>query len=243
MLILQYEKTIKDAGWTHNPGCDLYALIVNPNTGDAVDFSTGTPYSFDSFDGDNDRFGVTLEEDVIRTRVYNVSLSAGVEIEMPSTEQGEQYEIEFWCQSASGFNDRASDIFLGVERFPWDNDSGTRESQNIIQIRTNTENHTAFCAFSYDTLIERIGICCWLERNGEVVDDSVSCTVSITDSTGITIAEDLAIPIPSPRLSGEFFGEILTQPLNPDETYFAICKITDSSGNIHTSACSPVTWD
>lgn len=249
MLILRFANSL-NKGWDREVGQAVYALLHSLD-GDALDFSAGTATLL-PFDGDNDRFGLQLTEDTDRTNFFMAQLTSGSSYVLPDSAYGEPYSVEYWATlSLSGVRSRADDFLLEVVEFPWK--SGYNENPVLIDIvnRTNLipsepagSRYEAFVSFSYDSSNLRIGYMCWLEKDGELVTDAISCTLTMVDSSGVEVFTD-AVPaaVGADAIDGFFVGEQLTQELFADDNYSVTVEIIDGDSVAHKSASSPVTWD
>ena len=248
MLVFKYAHTISD-GWTRLAGQSIYA-ILHALDGKALDFSSSLATML-PFDGDHDRFGLDLTEDGLRTNFFRSLLASGVDYLLTDSLPGVPYSVEYWATAASGTKSRSTDSLLKVEEYPWADNSNI--DPVLFEIQSKTQNipdepaesrYEAMVAFVFDSTINRIGFSCWLEKDGQLQDDSTTCILTLVDSTGIEIFSTNVPAATGPNaIAGFFAGQVLAIALVPDEAYTARCDITDADGNVHSTGSAPVTWD
>lgn len=240
MLLLEYH----DLSVDHFSKGDgrIYAMLFNPFTGEALDFSTITPYELDDFDGDQERFSIILPLTENRSRHYSELLEAG-EFTLPDTDYGKYYTIEYWAEAVSGTQDRDDDYFLATERLMWS--SATRVESQLSEdqeqaIADRAAHYVGFCSAVYDTTNERVSFMAWLELNGALQTDAIRAVIEMTDVNGNTVA---SLTITTIESEGHFKGAQDGVTLSPDETYFLTATLRDAGGTDHKSGSGPVTWD
>lgn len=248
MLLLKYAHTISD-GWTRLAGQSVYAILHAFN-GKALDFSAPLATML-PFDGDHARFGIVLTEDPIRTGYFQIQQASGSDYLLTDSEPGIPYTVEYWATASSGTRNRSTDSLLKIEEFPWAGNTNVDPLLNDISLQTAKipdepaeSRYEALTAFVFDSTNLRIGFSCWLEKDGQIQSDAVSCTLTLVDSTGNEIFNSSVPAASGPdAISGFFVGQVLSIALVPDEAYTARCEIIDADGGAHASGSAPVTWD
>lgn len=116
ILLLEYADVESDS-FIKGDG-RIYAMIFDPITNEAIDFSSSTPYELDYFDGDQSRFARVIPQTPNRNRHYSEVLQCTA-ITLPDVGYGNYYTIEYWSEYISGSIDRSVDYFLGTDRLTW----------------------------------------------------------------------------------------------------------------------------
>jgi len=241
----------------------IYAVLHDPRDSEALNLSSG---NLEAFDGDHELFGIVLYEDPIRTR-YHVRRIDPADITLPDTAPGDEYELEFWEQ-VGALPDRTADRLIATDEFIWQSDLRTDARLSETQIYNDILTYAvpgasgtvldmlakaanipdepasvrweAFCALSFKPDITRIGLCAWLEKDGELVIDAKRVTWTLYDSSGATCFTKSNLVATT---IGFFFEQYLTFTPSPNDTYFLTATIRDINDVDHTSAASPVTWN
>lgn len=132
-LILSYHDIVSD-DWIAKSNQRVYALIHDPVSKKAVDFEATSPFPLVTFDGDQERFSTFLTQDGFRTRYYSKNISC-TGVDLPDVGYGSWYEIEYWAASVTGTvaPNRATDIFLGVEKLTWISDRRAESRLDLVQ--------------------------------------------------------------------------------------------------------------
>ena len=250
MLVLKYAQTVS-SGWTRLAGQVVYGILHRTSDTKALDFSAGVATML-PFDGNNARFGKTMPEMSPRTNFFQATMTTGV-FTLTDSDYGDDYQLEIWATaSVSGVKSRTFDTLLCVKEFPWST-QGYSEKPIVVDIKKKTDlipsapataRYEAFCAFSYDSTTLRMGYNCWLEKDGQVVTNPISCTLRVVDSSG-TLVFNSSVPaaVGVSAQPGFFVGEHLSTTLYPDDNYTVIVTIVDASSVSHTSGSSIASWD
>ncbi len=125
----------------------IYAMIFDPETSTAIDFSTAAPYGLETFDGDQERFSRIVPENTPRTRHYLEQIDTD-DITLPNVGYGKHYTIEFWSEAVSGVIDRAADSLLQIENLTWIEDRKAESRLDISQ-ETSIASKAAVAVWDY----------------------------------------------------------------------------------------------
>jgi len=246
----------------------VYALLFEPRTVKALDLVGGALENFDDA-GDQEDFSILLEHHAVRSRYFSKTIDPE-DIELPDTAPGDYYQVEYW-QKAGASPNRSTDRLLCVEFITWLDGLRVDARLSQTQIEDDIFDHTipaasatfgeilekasrlpdepaaaryeSFCAMSYLPNVQRAGLCGWLEKDGQVQLGCTRAVFKLVDSSDVVKFEKVVEGEGIPSDDGQFNGQYLPIILNPNDTYFLKCTITDADDVEHVSAASPVTWN
>lgn len=163
---------------------------------------------------------------------------------LPANSSDQRYTIEYWTHVGAGNYNRDADTMVAQELIFW---NGTRvvRPPEVIGVSSGggsggSTQWNCYLSMGYDSVTQTVSYTAWLEKDGEVIANPISCQVIWLDRLGNPIAN---ITNSSPTIYGYFMFTQAAVVLLPDISTFAIVKITDADVVVHTSGVAPVTWD
>lgn len=189
----------------------------------------------------HDDFVIRLSEHAERTFFYSINLDSG-NFTLPKTPDGEYYYLEFWHHEDDGtdFN-RSIDNLLEHRRFIWD--GSKRVDAKLGQTQVNELSiYEAHVSLSYDADAQTVYVLAWLEKNKQIVTDSISCNVKWHDRLGNTIM-DVNQTTFMPNVPGVYLFDVTNIDPDPDLTTPIEVEVTDAASVVHKTLSSIVTWD
>lgn len=242
-LKLSFFDTVKDH---YVPGAtEIYAMVFDDFTNQALRFADAPSEIFMSaFDGTQGDFAINLSGANPRTSFYETTPLASA-FHLADSQAGRYYTIEYWAASSAGVKDRSVDFFLSAEKFHWQNELMFDSRISVVQEqaiadKVNTSKYEVMASCVFDSVISRLGVTAWLEKNGELQTTAKSASIHMVDSEG----NDVATPVSNTvKALGQFNLQTLSLSLLPDENYFASVTIVDENDEEHTSGIGVVAWD
>lgn len=218
----------------------VYAILMTEDN-QALNPSSGLLQSF--VKANQNVHGMALPQHSERTRYFTKTLPASG-MTLPANPSPDRYTIEYWTHVGTGNYNRDSDTLFDVESIYW---NGTKvvSSPEVIGITSGgggggSTQWNCYLSMGYDSVTQTVSYTAWLEKDGEVVTNPISCQIIWLDRLGSPIAN---ITNSSPTIYGYFMFTQAAVVLLPDISTFAIVKITDADVVVHTSGIAPVTWD
>lgn len=217
----------------------VYAIIMTED-GQALNPGTGLLQSF--VKANQNTHGIALPQQSERTRYFTNTLPASG-MTLPANPSSDRYTIEYWTHLGSGNYDRDSDQLFDTEQIYW---NGTKvvSSPEVIGVSGGggggSTQWNCLASMGYDSNTGTVSYVIWLEKDGELELDPLSCQVIWLDRLGNVIAN---VSNSSPTIYGYFMFTQSSVVLDPDISTFIVVKVTDVDGVTHTSGMSPVTWD
>lgn len=130
ILLLEYHDIVGDS-FLKGDG-RIYAMIFEPITNKALQFSGSIPYTLQAFDGDQGAFARVLPATPNRNKHYGEVISCTA-FTLPDVGYGHYYTIEYWSEAASGAMNREDDYFLGTDRLTWLEDRRAESRLDLSQ--------------------------------------------------------------------------------------------------------------
>lgn len=218
----------------------VYAILLTESN-QALNPTSGLLQSF--VKANQNTHGIVLPQHSERTRYFTKTLPASG-MTLPANAASDRYTIEYWTHLGSGNYDRDNDELFDIDYIYW---NGTRvvESPEVIGVTSGgggggSTQWNCCLSMGYDSNTQTVSYTIWLEKDGELVINPLSCQILWLDRLGNTIAN---ITNSSPSLYGHFMFTQAAVDLLPDISTFSVVKVTDADSVVHTSGIAPVTWD
>lgn len=193
-------------------------------------------------------FCIQLNEHAQRAFYYYLDME-DESYTLPSNSPGDCYKVEYWYRITTDNNyDRESDALLDVQDLKWDGVSKTMIDHLISSNQMAEMSQTIpIASIAYDKSNQTARILCWLNRNGVLLEDSQSATITWRRFDGTLVAEVVnssfmndseGAPIP-----GIFDFELTGINITPDMANPFILEMLDANSNSFKSNTSVVSYD
>lgn len=236
ILIEAYISTLDTAV---NAGSGVYAILMSEAT-KALNPSNGLLETF--LKANQAAHALVLSQDAQRTKYFTRTMPASG-MTLPANAADERYTIEYWTHVGGGSYNRDNDLLKMTETVYWNGTKVVRPPEVIGVSSGGSGGSTQWscnCSMAYDSVTQTVSYVVWLEKDGELVTNPLSCQVLWLDRLGATIAN---ISNSTPSIQGHFLFTQAAVDLTPDISTFVVVKVTDVDVVTHTSGVSPVTWD
>lgn len=228
------------AGTTGCCPLTFYAVLFDRSHQSLKDNGLGVRV-LSSFTGGSSQtnYAIVLNEHPQRSRFYYLDLDPSAFVLAANT-RGQKFTVEIWKAFSSGTYNRTNDELVEVREVMWDGSEFIDAELGEVQLE-ELSHYEPQLAASYDSNENALRAMAFLEKNGQLLDDSTLCEFQLINRAGVEMTASSITNMLTAQ-PGIFSWDEPGIVLDPDEVYAVVVTIT-RDGVQYKGASVEITWD